>query len=98
MAYALASKESMVLFLEESILGRHKCCAGGLTMKSAKLSGIGSDAVVKDAISGAVVTLAGDRCSPGYYNETIVCTVTVSSIMGRKAHKYAKWRDSWIPS
>ena len=76
LAYELARRGIVVLVIEKARLPRYKCCAGGLTVKAAKLLGTNVDALVDDAISSIIVTFAGDSPYRGDYGETIIYTVT----------------------
>ena len=76
LAYELASKGIKVLVLEKARLPRYKCCAGGLTMKAARLLGEDLRGLVDDVISGATITLSGKNPYYGYSSEPIMYTVT----------------------
>jgi len=75
LAYELASKGIRVLILEKTTFPRYKCCAGGLTVRAAKLLGTNLHEIVEDAISSAVVTSVGDSHYRGDFNQTIMYTV-----------------------
>jgi geranylgeranyl reductase family protein len=75
LAYELVSRGIRVLILEKAALPRYKCCAGGLTIRAAKLLGINIDGVIDNAISSAVVTFAGANPYRGSFPEIIMYTV-----------------------
>ena len=75
LAYELASKGVKVLLLEKETLPRHKCCAGGLTVRAARLLGTDIHEVVEGAVSGAVITLRGDNPYCGHHDQTLMYTV-----------------------
>lgn len=75
MAYELASRQIKVLVLEKAVFPRYKCCAGGLTVRSAALLGTNIDSFVENTISGAVVTFAGDGRYQGSSDKVMMYTV-----------------------
>lgn len=75
LAYELASTGISVLVLEKAELPRYKCCAGGLTAKAAKLSGMNVDEIAEDVISAATITFAGDSPYQANSSEPILYTV-----------------------
>ena len=75
LAYHLAIGGTGVLVLDRAVFPRYKCCAGGLTVKAAKLLDINIDGLADDVISGAVVSFAGKHPYYGYSNERIMYTV-----------------------
>jgi geranylgeranyl reductase family protein len=75
LAYELAGAGIGVLVLEKAKLPRYKCCAGGVTAKAAKLSGMNIDEIAEDIISTFTVTLAGDSPYQGDSDEPVMYTV-----------------------
>ena len=75
LAYELASKGIKVLVLEKTVFPRYKCCAGGITVKTAKLLDIDLSEAIEDTVSHVDITFAGDSPYHGSYNQTIMYTV-----------------------
>ena len=75
LACELASRGISVLVLEKAELPRYKCCAGGITAKAAKLSGMNIDEIAEDAISSFTITLTGDSPYQGNSAEPVIYTV-----------------------
>lgn len=75
LAYELAARGIRVLVLEKAELPRYKCCGGGITVKAAELIGIDVTDLVDDIISGAIITLKGNR--PYYGDSTTPIMYTV---------------------
>lgn len=75
LAYELAGRGISVLVLEKAELPRYKCCAGGVTAKAAKLSGMNINEVAENVISAFTVTLAGDSPYQGTSDEPVMYTV-----------------------
>jgi flavin-dependent dehydrogenase len=55
LAYELSRQCVDVLILEKERLPRYKACAGGITLKTAKLLGFDFSSVTRDTVSGAKV-------------------------------------------
>jgi len=75
LAYELASKGVRVLLLEKETLPRYKCCAGGLTVRAARLLGVDIHEVAEGVVSGAVITLRGENPYRGHHDQTLMYTV-----------------------
>jgi geranylgeranyl reductase family protein len=75
LAYELASTGIDVLVLEKAELPRYKCCAGGLTAKAAKLSGMNVGEIAGDVISAFTVAFTGHSPYQGDSAEPIMYTV-----------------------
>jgi len=76
LAYELASKGIKVLVLEKTKFPRYKCCAGGLTIKAARLLGEDLHGLVDDTISDVTIAFSGKNPYHGYSSEPIMYTVT----------------------
>ena len=74
-AHDLARRGIKVMVLEKSTFPRYKCCAGGLSVRAAKLIDGHIDGVVENAISSATITSAGKAPFYGTYDKTILYTV-----------------------
>ena len=61
LAYELSHQGMDVLILEKEGLPRYKACAGGITVKTAKLLGFDFSSVTRDTIRGAKVAYGGRR-------------------------------------
>ena len=59
LAGKLARMGIQVALLEKEKLPRYKCCAGGLTLRAAKLLDFDISGVVENKITGATITYAG---------------------------------------
>ena len=57
LAQELAKKDISVVLLEKESLPRYKCCAGGLSVRAAKLLNLDISQVVENEINGATITL-----------------------------------------
>jgi len=64
-----------VLVLDRAVFPRYKCCAGGLTVKAAKLLDININGLADDVISGAIVTFKGSKPYYGHSASPIMYTV-----------------------
>jgi geranylgeranyl reductase family protein len=75
LAFELANHGIRTLVLERKTLPRYKCCAGGLTVKAAQLSGINIGNLIEDVIYHAVVTFRGNN--PFYGHSAVPFMYTV---------------------
>jgi geranylgeranyl reductase family protein len=75
LAYHLAIAGNSVLILDKAVFPRYKCCAGGLTVKAAKLLNINIEGLADDIISGAVVSFMGKHPYYGHSSDRIMYTV-----------------------
>ncbi len=75
LAYELASKGIEVLLLEKEMLPRYKCCAGGLSFKTAGLLKADFREAVEAEISSASVRYGNKNPYHGSYSQTILYTV-----------------------
>jgi geranylgeranyl reductase family protein len=75
LAYELARKGISVLLLEKEKLPRYKCCAGGVTTKTAKLVDFDFSEVVEDTVSQIDITLDPGTPYPGQHSEPLMYTV-----------------------
>jgi geranylgeranyl reductase family protein len=75
-AYKLARCGIKTLVLEKEILPRDKCCAGGLTVKTAELLNIDMSSLAEDVISRATVSTKGNKAYYGISEKPFMCTVT----------------------
>lgn len=75
LAQELAKKDISVVLLEKESLPRYKCCAGGLSVRAAKLLNLDISQVVENEINGATITYNGDRPYHRQYREPVGYTV-----------------------
>jgi geranylgeranyl reductase family protein len=61
LAHELARKNISVALLEKERLPRYKCCAGGLSVRAARLLNYDIDDAIENEIKGATFTFAGSR-------------------------------------
>ena len=61
LAYELARKNISVALLEKERLPRYKCCAGGLTLRAARLLNYDISDSIENEIKGATITLARNQ-------------------------------------
>jgi len=76
LAYELASQGTRTLILEKAKFPRYKCCAGGLSVKAARLLDINIGAAVEDTISKVTISFAGANHYHSTFNQPIMYTVT----------------------
>jgi flavin-dependent dehydrogenase len=72
LAYELSRKGIDVLVLEKERLPRYKACAGGITVKTAKLLGFDFSSVTRDTVRGAKVTYGGTRSFTKSYPKPLI--------------------------
>ncbi len=75
LAYELVRRGIRVLILEKATFPRYKCCAGGLSVKAAKLLDMDLSGVREDTISSADITFAGASHYHVDYGQPILYTV-----------------------
>jgi len=75
LAYELAKKGIGVLLLEKERLPRHKCCAGGITIKTAKLLDFDISEAVEDTVYDISVTHTLGSPYLGRYSKPLIYTV-----------------------
>jgi geranylgeranyl reductase family protein len=72
LAYELSRKGMDVLILEKERLPRYKACAGGITVKTAKLLDLDFSSVTRDTIRGAKVAYGGRRSFTKSYPQPLI--------------------------
>jgi geranylgeranyl reductase family protein len=72
LAYELLRKGIDVLILEKERLPRYKACAGGITVKTARLLGFDFSSVTRDTVRGAKVTFGGRRSFTKSYPKPLI--------------------------
>ncbi len=75
LAYELATKGIRVLLLEKETLPRYKCCAGGITVRAAKLLNFDIQELAEDVITDVAVTFKGDSHYHGHSDQALIYTV-----------------------
>jgi geranylgeranyl reductase family protein len=75
LAYELAKRGIGVLLLEKEKLPRHKCCAGGVTSKTAKLLDFDISEVLEDVIYEVTFTFNLGNPYLGQHNQPLMYTV-----------------------
>jgi geranylgeranyl reductase family protein len=75
LAYELAKKGIGVLVLEKEKLPRHKCCAGGVTSKAAKLLDFDISGVAEDVVYEITFTFNLGNPFLGQHSEPLIYTV-----------------------
>jgi geranylgeranyl reductase family protein len=75
LAYELSRAGTSVLLIEKQVLPRYKCCAGGVTVKSAKLLPIDISEITEDVINGVDIYFKGECRHRGSYDKGIIYTV-----------------------
>jgi geranylgeranyl reductase family protein len=75
LGYELARKGVDVLILEKERLPRHKPCAGGITVKTAKLLDFDIRPVARDVVYGARAVYKGNRAFSRSYTKPLVYMV-----------------------
>ncbi len=75
LGYELAKKGIDVLILEKERLPRYKPCAGGITVKTAKLLGFDFSPVVRDTVQGARVAYKNSRAFTKWYDKPLIYMV-----------------------
>jgi geranylgeranyl reductase family protein len=75
LAYELSRKGTDVLILEKERLPRYKPCAGGITVKTARLLGFDFGAVTRDTIRGAKVACGTRHSFTKSYPEPLIYMV-----------------------
>ena len=72
LAYELSRQGMDILILEKERLPRYKACAGGITVKTAKLLGFDFSSVIRDTIRGAKVAYSTKRSFTKSYPEPLI--------------------------
>ena len=75
LGYELARKGIDVLILEKESLPRYKPCAGGITVKAAKLLGFDFSPVVRDTVHGVRVVYKNSRAFTKWYDKPLIYMV-----------------------
>ena len=75
LAYELSRKGIDVLILEKERLPRYKACAGGITVKTAKLLDLDFSSVTRDTVRGAKVAYGGRRSFTKSYPQPLIYMV-----------------------
>ncbi|MFC1934342.1 NAD(P)/FAD-dependent oxidoreductase [Chloroflexota bacterium] len=75
LAYELARKGKSVLLFEKATLPRYKCCAGGVSVRTAKLLGLDIQELVEDTVCHATISFRGSSLYRGHYDRTLIYTV-----------------------
>ncbi|MDM8001017.1 MAG: geranylgeranyl reductase family protein, partial [Dehalococcoidia bacterium] len=75
LAYELSSKGIDVFILEKERLPRYKACAGGITVKTARLLGFDFASLTRDTVHGARVVYGGKWSFTRYYPKPLIYTV-----------------------
>ena len=75
LAYELAKKGIEVLLLEKERLPRYKCCAGGVTIKAAKLLDFDISEIVEDIVYEVSVTYNFGSPRLGHHDQPLIYTV-----------------------
>jgi len=72
LAYELSRQGMDVLILEKERLPRYKACAGGITVKTAKLLDLDFSSVTRDTVRGAKVAYGGRRSFTKSYPQPLI--------------------------
>ena len=72
LAYELSRQGIDVLILEKERLPRYKACAGGITVKTAKLLGFDFSSVTRDTVRGAKVAYGSRRSFTKSYPQPLI--------------------------
>ena len=72
LAYELSRQGMDVLILEKERLPRYKACAGGITVKTAKLLGFDFSSVTRDTVRGAKVAYGSRRSFTKSYPQPLI--------------------------
>ena len=72
LAYELSRQGINVLILEKERLPRYKACAGGITVKTAKLLGFDFSSVTRDTVRGAKVAYGSRRSFTKSYPQPLI--------------------------
>jgi len=75
LAYELSRKGIDVLILEKERLPRYKACAGGITVKTAKLLDLDFSSVTRDTVCGAKVAYGGRHSFTKSYPQPLIYMV-----------------------
>ena len=75
LAYELSRQGIDVLILEKERLPRYKACAGGITVKTAKLLGFDFSSVTRDTVRGAKVAYGSRRSFTKSYPQPLIYMV-----------------------
>ncbi len=75
LAYELAKRGIEVAVLEKQRLPRYKCCAGGVSVGTARLLGLDLQDLAESAITGAAISFRGNSPFLGHYSQPIMYTV-----------------------
>ena len=78
LAGELAAKGLTVAILEKEKLPRYKCCAGGLSVRTAKLLSPEILSTIENEITGSTFTLSGDKSFIRRTSKPVGFTVTRS--------------------
>jgi geranylgeranyl reductase family protein len=72
LAYELARQGMDVLILDKERLPRYKACAGGITVKTAKVLGFDFSSVIRDTVRGAKVAYGTKRSFTKSYPQPLI--------------------------
>lgn len=75
LGYELARKGVGGLVLEKESIPRYKTCAGGITVKTARLLDFDIGSVTQDVVHGARVVYKGNRAFTKSYNKPLIYMV-----------------------